>query len=131
MLNSVCVSEGLSKSYGEASLRFSCRHGHNFFLSVQQVKQTYVALKRSQGGRPHPERLLHELSWCNKCAKRVNEMDWALRRRGIEVLSGINSERISLVCHRCHDFFNVAFTVSTKKPDSVSCPKCTRLEAEA
>lgn len=129
MLNSVCVSRGLSRSYGESSLRFTCRHGHNFFLSVHQVKQTYITLKRQQG-RTHLDRLFHELEWCNKCAKQVNKMIVAVRRRGgIEVLSGINCERISLACHKCQGFFTACFKASTKKPETVNCIRCLKSEA--
>ena len=44
-LGAKCVSEHLSRSYGEESLRFTCRQGHNFFLSITKIKQTYIALR--------------------------------------------------------------------------------------
>ena len=44
LLGATCDSEKLSVSYGKEALRFTCRQGHNFFLPISTVKETYATL---------------------------------------------------------------------------------------
>ena len=43
-LDAECVSTSFSKSHQESSLRFNCQNGHNFFLSINKVTETYQIL---------------------------------------------------------------------------------------
>ena len=85
------------------------------------MKQTYVALKRARA--PYPDQLLNSLPWCNKCENHVDKLRSVVTPIGLEVLTGVNADRISLYCYKCTDTFRVDFA-DTKRMESVTCKKC-------
>ena len=89
LFNATCVSEQLSKSYGEHSLRFTCQNGHNFFLSVQNLKKTYEKLSGKSISSDLSEDLLNSLSWCNKCAKYYAKVKSLHNRTKMNALGGL------------------------------------------
>ena len=89
LFNATCVSEQLSKSYREDSLRFTCQNGHNFFLSVQNLKKTAEKLSGKTTSSDLSEELLNSLAWCNKCAKYYAKVKSLHNRTKMNVLGGL------------------------------------------
>jgi hypothetical protein len=125
LLQAVCVSQQLSRSYGEESLRFTCRHGHNFFLSVINVKRTFRAILSY--GKQAPDHFLSGLDWCKKCKNHCEKLKEAVTAKNIVVLSGANADKISLHCLKCSHSFRYSYN---KRIENVACPKCQRLSEE-
>ena len=72
IMGATCESSKLSISYGEEALRFTCRHGHNFFLTVQKLKETYAKLREHTGEMT--DDFLDSLTWCKKCANQADKV---------------------------------------------------------
>ena len=71
-LDATCITtDSFSISHGEKSVRFLCRHGHNFYLSLDELKTTYLAL--NQYPDTHGS-ALDQLPWCSKCRKHTDKV---------------------------------------------------------
>lgn len=89
LLNAVCVSTQLSKSYKQESLRFTCQNGHNFFLAVDDLKTTFSTLLKVQGRES-----LDDLVWCAKCAKFYAKVKVLANRLGLDIGRGLYERKI-------------------------------------
>ena len=128
LFNATCVSEQLSKSYGEDSLRFTCQNGHNFFLSVQNLKKTYALLAgQSLTSSELSEDLLNSLSWCNKCAKYYAKVKSLHNRTKMNVLGGLYQSHILLQCKAKSHCQKISYN---KKLEQISCLRCRTEERD-
>lgn len=126
LLDSECVSEQLSKSYGEDSLRFTCMNGHNFFLAVSSVKETFSRLAPFNG-RDVPPELLASSKWCNKCAKFFAKVRSMSSRHHCDVTGGLHQKRIGLRCRNSGHDFTISYS---KKFEQISCQQCRMVEKD-
>ena len=126
LMSATCVSEQLSKSYNEQSLRFTCQNGHNFFLSVRKLQETFTTLSsRSLNELSQSE--LNSLSWCNKCTKFYARVKtFATKKLRLNLLGGLFQKRILLSCKNSNHHFSISYN---KKFEQISCLKC-RLESK-
>ena len=106
LLKATCVSEQLSKSYSENSLRFTCQNGHNFFLSVAKLRETYTTLT-TVGNDPE---VVARCTWCNKCAKYYGKVKAICVRQGCDVISGLHQKRITLNCRKSSHSFTISYS---------------------
>lgn len=121
LMNAECVSNNLSKSYKEESLRFTCQNGHNFFLSTAKLTRTYTALSCASSTNELSDSLLSNLDWCNKCVKFVTKVKTLSLRLGLIVCGGLYAKRVELKCKRSEHRFFVPYH---KKFEQISCLKC-------
>ena len=98
LLNAICVSTQLSKSYNEESLRFTCQNGHNFFLSVRKVEKTLETLSSCGNSSLKDQTLMQSITWCNKCSKYFSRVKDLGKRLHLNVLSGLFDKQIELEC---------------------------------
>lgn len=126
LMSATCVSEQLSKSYKEQSLRFTCQNGHNFFLSVRKVQETDQLLNSRKLSQLSETEIL-KLSWCNKCTKfyaRVKSLSLKLK---LNFLGGLFQKRILLNCQKSNHHFSITYS---KKLEQINCLKCRLDEKE-
>ena len=126
LMNAKCVSEKLSNSRGENSLRFTCRHGHNFYLSVEKVQKTFQAITDEPN---MTDEALDSLHWCGKCANYIEKLRaFTKNTQQVEVLYGANAQKITVHCKRCMAIFHVEHD---QKIDQVQCNDCRQRDEEA
>ena len=126
LLSAECVSEQLSKSYGEDSLRFTCMNGHNFFLAVSSLRQTFDRLAPFKG-HEIPSELLASCKWCNKCAKYYGKVRSLSSRNLCDVTDGLHQKRIALRCRRSGHEFTISYA---KKLEQIVCLQCRLAERD-
>ena len=109
-----------------SSLRFNCQNGHNFFLSIDQVTETYEILTNSNA-HPFTSEVLNKINWCSKCCNYFDQVKQACLSRNFDVLGGLHEPMIRLQCQKSHHQFKISYT---KKLQNLSCLGCNLAEKE-
>ena len=109
LMKASCVSEQLSKSYSEESLRFTCQNGHNFFLSVRKLEDTYSRLKK-RNLTELSDTEVNSLTWCNKCTKFYSKVKTLSTRLQLNLFGGLFRKRILLQCKQSSHHFSITYS---------------------